>query len=249
MDPVTVIRSKAYLSALVLAALLGAPISAVAYGFLVLVTKLQELAVHRPARRPVRRGRTRLVAGAVGGAGRPADRPGHPAPAGQRGPLARAGLRHGRCCRRATATCPVSCSPSLATLSLGAVLGPEAPLIAIGGGLAALTVRLVKKDAPPMARDDHGLGRQLRGDQHVVRLARCSARSSSWRPRASPARPSPSWPCPGSSPPGSVPSSSSDWTAGPVWARSPSPSPPCRPTWPPPSRLSCGRCRWGRPVP
>ena len=31
------------------------------------------------------------------------------------------------------------------------MLGPEAPLIAIGGGLAALTVRLVKKDAPPMA--------------------------------------------------------------------------------------------------
>jgi H+/Cl- antiporter ClcA len=40
---------------------------------------------------------------------------------------------------------------ALATLSLGAVLGPEAPLIAIGGGLAALTVHLVKKDAPPMA--------------------------------------------------------------------------------------------------
>ena len=39
---------------------------------------------------------------------------------------------------------------SLATLSLGAVLGPEAPLIAIGSGLAALTVRLVK-DATPMA--------------------------------------------------------------------------------------------------
>ncbi|HXD25344.1 MAG TPA: chloride channel protein, partial [Propionibacteriaceae bacterium] len=40
---------------------------------------------------------------------------------------------------------------ALTTLSLGAVLGPEAPLIAIGGGLAALTVRLAKKDAPPMA--------------------------------------------------------------------------------------------------
>ena len=40
---------------------------------------------------------------------------------------------------------------SLATLSLGAVLGPEAPLIAIGGGLAALTVRLLQRDAPPMA--------------------------------------------------------------------------------------------------
>ena len=40
---------------------------------------------------------------------------------------------------------------ALTSLSLGAVLGPEAPLIAIGGGLAALTVRLVKQDAPPMA--------------------------------------------------------------------------------------------------
>jgi H+/Cl- antiporter ClcA len=40
---------------------------------------------------------------------------------------------------------------ALTTLSLGAVLGPEAPLIAIGGGLAALVVHLVKKDAPPMA--------------------------------------------------------------------------------------------------
>jgi H+/Cl- antiporter ClcA len=40
---------------------------------------------------------------------------------------------------------------ALTTLGLGAVLGPEAPLIAIGAGLAALTVRLAKKDAPPMA--------------------------------------------------------------------------------------------------
>ncbi len=40
---------------------------------------------------------------------------------------------------------------SLATLCLGAVLGPEAPLIAIGSGLGVLAVHLVKKDAPPMA--------------------------------------------------------------------------------------------------
>ena len=40
---------------------------------------------------------------------------------------------------------------ALTTLSLGAVLGPEGPLIAIGGGLGALAVHLVKKDAPPMA--------------------------------------------------------------------------------------------------
>ncbi len=40
---------------------------------------------------------------------------------------------------------------SLATLCLGAVLGPEAPLIAIGSGLGVLAVHLLKKDAPPMA--------------------------------------------------------------------------------------------------
>ena len=40
---------------------------------------------------------------------------------------------------------------SFATLSLGVVLGPEAPLIAIGSGLGVLTVRLVKRDAPAMA--------------------------------------------------------------------------------------------------
>jgi len=40
---------------------------------------------------------------------------------------------------------------SLATLCFGAVLGPEAPLIAIGGGLGILALHFVKKDAPPMA--------------------------------------------------------------------------------------------------
>ena len=37
----------------------------------------------------------------------------------------------------------------LATIGLGAVLGPEAPLIALGGGLGLLAARLVGKDAPP----------------------------------------------------------------------------------------------------
>jgi H+/Cl- antiporter ClcA len=40
---------------------------------------------------------------------------------------------------------------ALATLALGAVLGPEAPLIAIGSGLGGLAIRLVNKDAPPSA--------------------------------------------------------------------------------------------------
>src|SRR6185503_12302143 len=37
---------------------------------------------------------------------------------------------------------------AVATLGLGLVLGPEAPLIALGGGLAILAIRLVRKDAP-----------------------------------------------------------------------------------------------------
>jgi H+/Cl- antiporter ClcA len=38
---------------------------------------------------------------------------------------------------------------ALATIGLGLVLGPEAPLIALGGGLGLLAVRLLRKDAPP----------------------------------------------------------------------------------------------------
>ncbi len=40
---------------------------------------------------------------------------------------------------------------ALATLVLGAVLGPEAPLILIGAGFAVVMVRLVKRDAPKQA--------------------------------------------------------------------------------------------------
>jgi H+/Cl- antiporter ClcA len=38
---------------------------------------------------------------------------------------------------------------AFATLGLGLVLGPEAPLIAIGAGLGAFAVKLAKRDAPP----------------------------------------------------------------------------------------------------
>ncbi|HEY7816419.1 MAG TPA: chloride channel protein [Nakamurella sp.] len=150
MDPRKVIRSPAYLSALVLAAILGIPISAVAYGFLALVSKIQHyLFVDLP---------TSVVGG--------------PAPAWWPLPwLVLCGLLTGLTIRYLPGNCGHSPAfgfqtgggpPSgkeligvflaaLTTLSLGAVLGPEAPLIAIGGGLAALTVHLVRKDAPPMA--------------------------------------------------------------------------------------------------
>ena len=37
---------------------------------------------------------------------------------------------------------------ALATIGLGIVLGPEAPLLALGSGLGILAIRLVRKDAP-----------------------------------------------------------------------------------------------------
>ncbi|HEY5878110.1 MAG TPA: chloride channel protein [Nakamurella sp.] len=150
MDPRTVIRSKAYLSALVLAAILGIPISAIAYGFLALVSKIQHYLF------------TELPTSVVGG----------PAPAWWPLPwLLLCGLLTGLTIRYLPGNGGHSPAfgfqtgggpptgkelvgvflAALTTLSLGAVLGPEAPLIAIGGGLAALTVHLVRKDAPPMA--------------------------------------------------------------------------------------------------
>jgi hypothetical protein len=43
IDPLAVIRSRRYIGALVLAAIVGIPISAIAYGFLALVAAIQQL--------------------------------------------------------------------------------------------------------------------------------------------------------------------------------------------------------------
>jgi H+/Cl- antiporter ClcA len=132
---------------LVIAALIGVPISAIAWGFLALVSKLQGwiftslphgLGFHSeplwwPIPALVLSGL--LVALAIRylpgtGGHSPAD--GFNAKAGPPTPIQLPGV----------------ILAALATLSLGAVLGPEAPLIAIGGGLGILAVRLVKRDAP-----------------------------------------------------------------------------------------------------
>jgi hypothetical protein len=42
IDPVAIIRSKPYIGALVLAAIVGIPVSAIAYGFLALVAAIQK---------------------------------------------------------------------------------------------------------------------------------------------------------------------------------------------------------------
>ncbi len=150
MDPVAVIRSKPYLAALLLAAILGAPISAVAYGFLALVTEIQDYLFDDlpndvfsggvPAWWPVP---WLVLCGVLTGMtirylpGNGGHSPAFGFHAGGGPPVDR--------------EFPGIVLAALTTLSLGAVLGPEAPLIAIGGGLAVLTVHLAKKDAPPMA--------------------------------------------------------------------------------------------------
>ncbi|WP_328526521.1 chloride channel protein [Kribbella sp. NBC_00359] len=150
LDPSTVIRSKQYLTALLLAAILGIPISAAAYGFLALTSKIQQAVFDdlpkqiftggAPAWWPVP---WLVLCGLLTGLtirylpGNGGHSPAFGFKAGGSPPVDR--------------DLPCVILAALTTLSLGAVLGPEAPLIAIGGGLAALTVHLVKKDAPPMA--------------------------------------------------------------------------------------------------
>ena len=150
-DPVALIRSRQYITALVLAALLGIPISAIAYGFLALVTVLQRLLFFdlpnqvvgspTPAWWPL----PWLVLCGLLTALAIRYLPGNGGHSPALGFTAGGGPAAGR-------ELPGITLAALATLSLGAVVGPEAPLIAIGGGLAALTVRLAKKDAPPTAQ-------------------------------------------------------------------------------------------------
>ena len=148
-DPMAVLRSPNYVRLLVLAAVLGVPISAAAYGFLAVVTGLQDWVF------------TDLPE-ALGFDTAPLW---WPLP-----PLALAGLLVGLTIRSLPGTgghspadgLKTSGAPSpaelpgvvlaaLASLSLGVVLGPEAPLIALGGGLGALALRLARRPTPPQA--------------------------------------------------------------------------------------------------
>ena len=144
------LRSKSYLRLLILAALLGVPVSAAAYGFLALVSYLQrEIFTHLP-----------------NGLGFHGEPPWWPVPIlmvagllvapvikylpGKGGHSPADGFKAGGGAPT-PAQLPGVLLAALATLSLGVVLGPEAPLIALGGGLALLAVRLAKRDMPAQA--------------------------------------------------------------------------------------------------
>ena len=88
---------------------------------------------------------------------------------------------------------------SLATLCLGVVLGPEAPLIAIGSGIGVLAVHLVKRNAPAKAIAVIGaagsfaaistlLGSPLVGAFLLMEIAGLGGPDAGRRARAGPAR-------------------------------------------------------------
>jgi H+/Cl- antiporter ClcA len=146
LNPVELLRSRRYLVLLVVAAIVGVPVSAAAYWFLVFVTELQGwlysdlpggLGYGTP---PVWWPLPILVVGGVLVAVIIRWLPGR----GGESPID--GFHAGRVA--APITIPGVALAAVATLGSGAVLGPEAPLIVLGGGVAAWAVRLAKRDAP-----------------------------------------------------------------------------------------------------
>lgn len=145
-DPYALLRTRGYLKVLLAAAVIGVPVCAVSFGFLALVHALEPLIQHDLPR-------------ALGFAGTPLW---WPVPM-----LVVAGLLTGLSIRYLPGigghepadglvlggAPPLSALPgvalaALASLSFGAVLGPEAPLIALGGGLAMGAVRLLPLGLP-----------------------------------------------------------------------------------------------------
>jgi H+/Cl- antiporter ClcA len=145
-DPFAVLRTKKYAALLVLAAVLGVVISFLVYWFLKLIADMQTWVF------------TDLPKG-VGFQGEP--------PWWPLLPLAAAGVVVGAVIRylpgrgghspadgfkaggvAGAAELPGIFLASVAGLALGAVIGPEAPVIALGGGLAVLAVKLSKRGVP-----------------------------------------------------------------------------------------------------
>jgi H+/Cl- antiporter ClcA len=148
-DPVELLKSRGYIVMLVIGAVIGVPVATFAYFFLKLVSEAQQyvfttlpddLGFHGTPEWwpiPLLALSGLLVAAAIKylpgtGGHSPAD--GFHA-AGAIPPIELPGI----------------ILAAFATLSLGVVLGPEAPLIAIGSGLGVLAIHLLKRDAPPMA--------------------------------------------------------------------------------------------------
>ena len=150
VEPVALMRSRQYRVLLVLAVIVGLFVSAVAWGFLELVHKIQiwvyedlpgDLGYHtEPTWWPLPWLALAGLLTALAIAYLP----------GRGGHVPSNGLKTG-----GTPTQPIELPgvllAALATLGLGLVLGPEAPLIALGIGLGVFAMRRLKSDAPDQA--------------------------------------------------------------------------------------------------
>src|SRR6185503_14556029 len=148
-DPAELLRSRNYLALLLLGAIAGVPVAAVAFFFLKAVAEVQQYAFQTlPGELGYQTAPTwwPLPVVALGGLIVSLSIRYLPGTSGHKpaegfktsGPVPPIEL-------------PGIVVAAFATLALGAVLGPEAPLIAIGSGLGVLAVHLVKRDAPQMA--------------------------------------------------------------------------------------------------
>jgi H+/Cl- antiporter ClcA len=143
------VRTRRYVALLILAAILGVVISFLIYWFLKLIADVQSwaftdlpksLGFHgEPAWWPLL---PLAVAGVIVGATIRylPGRGGHsPADGFKTGGVAR------------SVELPGIFLAAVASIGLGAVVGPEAPVIALGGGLAVLAVKLARRDMEPSA--------------------------------------------------------------------------------------------------
>jgi H+/Cl- antiporter ClcA len=148
-DPAALLRSRAYIALLVMGALVGIPVAVFSYYFLKAISRTQQYIFdtlpgdlglgNNPTWWPVP---VLMVSGLLvalvlhylpgTGGHKPAE-----------------GFKAGGA--TLPSEMPGVILASFATLALGAVLGPEAPLIAIGSGIGVIAIRLVRKDAPKQA--------------------------------------------------------------------------------------------------
>jgi H+/Cl- antiporter ClcA len=147
--PLELLKSRSYIAVLVFGAIIGVPVAVIAYFFLKLVSEADtylfttlpnDLGFHgAPTWWPVP---LLALSGLLVGLtiqylpGTAGHKPAEGFKAG--GPVSAIEL-------------PGIIFAALATLCLGAVLGPEAPLIAIGSGMSVLILHLIKRDAPGQA--------------------------------------------------------------------------------------------------
>ena len=148
-SPAELLRSRSYLVLVALGAIIGVPVAAVAYFFLKLVSETQQYVFE-------------TLPGELGFDSQPSwwsipllALSGLIVAASIRFLPGTSGHKPAEGFKTGGAVQPIDLFgivlASFATLSLGVVLGPEAPLIAIGSGMGVLAVHLIKRDAPEMA--------------------------------------------------------------------------------------------------